>query len=204
MSSFAADMRAGLGQVSDFIPSGFPIPAKVKGYPTPLGATVSAAAEYQTRWAQKSFEQVRWFEGLFTSFYPLGFDPSNYFEKLNILVNTKVTPEVLWNLTPWTWLVDWTLRVGDSIRANQLRANDLLIMHYGYAMETSIYTTESSFSNPTNSGITNFPSQMGMRVTTTRKRRIRANPYGFGIGGAGALSAPQLAILGALGLTKFG
>lgn len=204
MSSFADSFSTGLGVPGGLIPSGFPMPKTVLGYATPLSQDISGA-DYNTRFASKQVERFRWFEGMFTSFYPLGFDPSSYLEKLNVLVNTRVTPEVLWNLTPWTWLVDWNLKIGDSIRANQLRANDLLIMHYGYAMEQTVYTTTSYFENPSNNPPnTIFPAKTGMIVRTTRKRRIRANPYGFGIGGAGALSAPQLAILGALGLTKLG
>ncbi len=200
-STLTWNMRVG-GMTEGLVPIGFPIPKTVLGHPTPLYDAGSSTG-FDTRWAQKSRERRQWFEGVFSSFYPLNFDPSSYIERANILVNTKVTPEVLWNLTPWTWLVDWQLRISDSIRSNQLRANDLLVMHYGYAMETSVYTTASTASVPT--FLPNpypRPYEVSMIARTVRKRRIRANPYGFGIGGAEALNPVQLSILGALGLTK--
>lgn len=155
----------------------------------------------------KTRSSRRWFEGEFSFFYPLDFDPNDYFQRLNALVNTKITPETLWQLAPWSWLVDWNLRIGDSIRSNQLAANDLLVMHYGYAMEHSVYTTELSWR--ATSGVdeknykwNNFPSKGRYFSSTSYKRRLRANPYGFKTGGPSSLSGGQLAILGALGLTK--
>jgi hypothetical protein len=124
-----------------------------------------------------------------------------------VLLNPKITPSTLWELAPWSWLVDWNLRIGDTIRANELNANDLLIMHYGYAMEHTVYTTNMSWratgpltgTNPSFSGV---PTRGGYFATTEYKRRIRANPYGFRTGGTGNLTGGQTAILGALGLTK--
>lgn len=200
-SALSTDVRNGMNFPNGMIPSGFSLPKEVMGFPTPLSGTISSAT-FNSRYAYKRKTVDRWFEGEFSSFYPLGFDPNDYFSRLNVLVNTKLTPETLWNLAPWSWLVDWNLRIGDSIRSNQLRANDLLVMHYGYAMERTVYTTGHAVGSPQNSAGSSLPPVSGMVVTTERKRRIRANPYGFGIGGASALTGSQLAILGALGLTK--
>lgn len=148
----------------------------------------------------------RWFEGEFSSFYPLGFDPTDYFQRLDVLVNNEITPETLWNLSPWSWLVDWHLRIGDSIAANQMAANDLLVMHYGYAMEETVYRTGSTVTTkntpPRFYTYPNYPIHSDTFVTTVYKRRIRANPYGFRVTQQSSLSGGQLAILGALGLTK--
>lgn len=147
----------------------------------------------------------RWFEGSFSSFYPLGFDPDDYLSRANALIKLKLDPETLWNLAPWTWLVDWNLRIGDSIRANQLAANDLLVMHYGYAMEKivdrSAFTASGFFSE--NFSVIGMPNQWSAAAVSQRKRRIRANPYGFTASTPDALTMDQLGILGALGLTKF-
>lgn len=200
---FDVDLRAGQSFPVGLIPTGFPIPSKVMGYQTPFNSSVSNL-QYSSDYAAKRVTKDRWFEGEFSSFYPLDFDPSDYFKRLDVLVNTDVTPEVLWNLTPWTWLVDWNLRIGDSISANQLRANDLLVMHYGYAMERSVYTTTTSLYGPTLNVGDTTPLRASSIIRTTRKLRIRANPYGFTVGGTSGLSASQLAILAALGLTKSG
>jgi len=170
------------------------------------GATVSHAL--------RTTERSRWFEGEFTSFMKLGFDPSNYFDRLDALVNVKLTPDVLWELAPWSWLIDWGLQIGDTIKANELAANDRLVMHYGYAMETtrsrdlvSVDMSACLRSKPATSSYTYYPGldKSATYVSeTVYKRRLRANPYGFRIGGLQGLSASQVAILGALGLTKSG
>lgn len=155
----------------------------------------------------KSRSSRRWFEGEFTSFMPLGFDPTDYFQRLSVLVDPKITPATLWELAPWSWLVDWNLRIGDTIRANEINANDRLVMHYGYAMETTVYATKvdwNTYEKPSGQlTYENRPEFGILRGETTYKRRLRANPYGFRVGGTGSLSGGQSAILGALGLTKF-
>jgi hypothetical protein len=161
----------------------------------------SAATHAKTR------SSKRWFEGEFSTFYPLGFDPNDFFQRLNALIDVKIDPETLWELAPWSWLVDWNLRIGDSIAANQMAANDLLIMHYGYAMETAVYTTEVSWRltgspNGTYHAWSGGPLGGRYFASTTYKRRLRANPYGFKVGGQSSLTGGQAAILGALGLTK--
>lgn len=165
-------------------------------------------------YALRTVETTQWFEGEFTNFFRLGFDPSNYFDRLNELVNVKLTPAVLWELAPWSWLVDWFLRIGDTIKANELAANDLLVMHYGYAMRKTIQRDVLSLrlNNATPSplpttGTYNYilfdkGRDVSFVSVTEHKERIRANPYGFRTGGTSSLSQGQLSILGALGLTR--
>jgi len=171
------------------------------GFGTTTSSTMSATGHLS-----KSRSSRRWFEGEFSSFYPLGFDPTDYMQRLSVLLNPKITPSTLWELAPWSWLVDWNLRIGDTIRANEMNANDLLVMHYGYAMEHTVYTTEVSWrATAGTTGTTKWdglPIKGGYFSTTQYKRRLRANPYGFRVGGSGSLTGGQAAILGALGLTK--
>ncbi len=152
----------------------------------------------------KSRSSRRWFEGEFTNFLPIGFDASDYQQRLSQLLDPRITPSDLWELAPWSWLVDWNLRIGDTIHSNELAANDRLIMHYGYAMEHTVYTTEAHWKAnvAAPAGWSNLPLKGGWFATTQYKRRLRANPYGFRVGGAGSLTGGQYAILGALGLTK--
>lgn len=171
-------------------------------FSTSTSSTMSGQYTYA-----KTRSSSRWFEGEFSSFYPLGFDPSDYMSRLSVLMNWRITPSTLYELAPWTWLVDWSLRIADSIRANEIHANDLLVMHYGYAMETAVYTTSmnwrtTSGPTPSNPSWSGLPLRGGTFATTTYKKRLRANPYGFRVGGGSSLTSGQLAILGALGLTK--
>jgi len=172
---------------------------------TPFGSrigTPSFSSEYSRATLTKSARVERWFEGEFTSFFPLGFNPDSFMDRFNVLVNTKLTPEVLWELAPWSWLVDWNLAIGSTIKANQKAANDLLVMHYGYAMERITYVTSSSIFGPIGSSAQYLPQKANMYQKIVSKRRIRANPYGFRVTADTSFSIDQLAILGALGLTK--
>lgn len=148
----------------------------------------------------------RWFEGEFSSFFPLGFDPTDYFSRLKVLTSTNITPSVLWELAPWSWLIDWQLRIGDTIAANEKAANDLLVMHYGYAMETAVYKTRllyhSTATPRQEADFVGYPKRAFLEATTTYKQRLRANPYGFKVQSSGDLTVEKLAILAALGLTK--
>ncbi len=160
---------------------------------------MAVAADYR-----KTRSSRRWFEGEFSSFFPLGFNADDFRQRLGALINFNITPSVFWELAPWSWLVDWSLHIGDTIRANEKNANDLLVMHYGYAMEETVYSTDLSWraTGSPHSRYTGVPSSAGYSAWTTYKRRIRANPYGFRVGGLGALTGNQAAILGSLGLTK--
>lgn len=178
----------------------------------PMNVGYSAWAPMGDAYFLRTMERSQWFEGEFTSFYSLGFNPDDFLSRWNELVNLKLNPSVLWELAPWSWLVDWFLRIQDSIDANMLANSDKLVMHYGYAMEktilrdlVSISTRPGQTSQPVASEYRyspGLPGKYSFVSETTHMRRIRANPYGFKIGGASGLTNGQLQILGALGLTK--
>jgi hypothetical protein len=122
-------------------------------------------------------------------------------EQADYLLGIGVTPDVVWQVTPWSWLVDWFADIGTLLFNASRLSSDALVLRYGYVMHESIVTREYRASGfvPREGG--EFPSSMGVSYTIHRKERHRATPYGFGID-MGALSATQNAILAALGLTK--
>jgi hypothetical protein len=161
-------------------------------------------------------ERKRWFEGCFTyggvskvdSFGPaLGFGSD-----ADKLYGTALTPDVLWNLTPWSWAVDWFTNAGDLIHNVTNFATAGLVMRYGYMMEETISTYSTVWDDgpfftlaiPGNigSGLKSFRAGSGSRGRkTTTKARAPANPFGFGVGWEG-LSPTQLAITAAIGITR--
>jgi hypothetical protein len=151
--------------------------------------------------------RTSWFEGNFFLLPKIGFDPSNYFSRLDALVDTKITPATLWELAPWSWLIDWFSHVGDSLTLAETLADDRIHAQYGYGMET--YTSLAYFDGTLSPAI---PANIVGGTTPSgsfselyvRKERVRANPFGFIAGGDAALSESQSAILLALGLTKIG
>jgi len=143
----------------------------------------------------------QWFSGAFTYHLP------NYGEGLvgqarraNQLLGLSVTPEVLWNLTPWSWAVDWFSNVGDVIHNVQQMASNGLVLKYGYIMEHSIVSDSYSFSGPTGFKTSDVHPLVVKLVTETKIRR-KATPFGFGLT-LGGLSSTQKAIMAALGMSR--
>jgi len=143
-----------------------------------------------------------WFSGAFTYHMPssntqLGKVISAY-QMYDHLYGIGLTPDVVWNLTPWSWATDWFANTGDVL-SNM--SNAMLygqILRYGYLMEQT--TIIDRYSVRPDEFILG-PGPYEAVVKTTVKRRVRANPYGFGITFDG-LDAYQLSILAALGITK--
>lgn len=146
----------------------------------------------------------RWLEGEFVYLPKAGFDPTKYEERYDTLFKLDLTPADLWQLAPWSWLVDWFFDIGKAIESYETALSNRVLSTYMYAMEETVSTTQVL--------VTDLRGQTGVSYTGprswsfqweySRKRRIRANPFGFTLNPESALTAAQFAILGALGLTK--
>jgi hypothetical protein len=146
-------------------------------------------------------------EGEFVYIPKAGFNPDKYMDRLETLMSVDITPSVLWQLTPWSWLVDWFNDIGGSISSMEAATSNRVLSTYLYAMETTHTTVHRQWTgmkrdNPSFVGLYYGPDRIVQRNTYVRKRRIRANPFGFTGTPNAALSSDQKAILGALGLTK--
>jgi len=140
--------------------------------------------------------QKNWFEANFFLLPKIGYDPSDFVSRLDSLVNTRITPSVLWELTPWSWLVDWGLRIGDALQTAERLADDRVHAQYAYGMRhTTVRRHAKVIENPRNLNLSSA-------TLLEKKERVRANPYGFKVGGYSGLNAWQQSILLALGLTK--
>jgi len=144
-----------------------------------------------------------WFSGAFTyTISPIGSltDEIARIEELtNKLIGFRFTEEAMWNLTPWSWLVDWNVNIGQNIANASALASDGLVMAYGYIMCETRTTHHVSLRGPTlKSGSSNAWNSL---YTNTVKKRIKASPFGFGLNPSG-FSARQWSILAALGFTK--
>lgn len=146
----------------------------------------------------------RWFVGSFTYAVPSSSDSwgrmLGYGSDADHLFGTTLTPDVLWELTPWSWAVDWFSNSGDVIH-NVSQFNQYgLVMRYGYMMEHSIKTTTSSLDRAARPGYRDAKVPPSVQIIESKVRRP-ANPYGFGIGWED-LSPLQLAITAAVGITR--
>lgn len=145
----------------------------------------------------------RWFSGAFT--YIAEVDPDvlktwkGHLQRLQKLYGVKITPEVIWNLAPWSWAADWFTNTGDVMTNLSRFTDDGLVMSYGYTMETSIREITFDMLDVTPIGY-HFP-HLTQTFTVTTKVRRQATPYGFGVD-MGHLSPSQIAILAALGFSR--
>jgi len=120
-------------------------------------------------------------------------------QEFNYLYGARITPEVLWNLAPWSWLSDWKLNLGDNIANAVHLGSDGLVMRYGYLMCETIIDHTFTLSGPVFKSGTTGP--YSLQFTTVRKQRVRATPFGFGLNPS-SFNLKQWSILGALGITK--
>lgn len=116
------------------------------------------------------------------------------------LLGIELSPSVLWNVAPWSWLFDWLFDIGEIIENLEAFKSDGLVMRYGYLMTRTVYKrtltgTDSTRINGTNRGPTSIT------FISERKERTRASPFGFGLDPS-SFTNRQWSILAALGMTK--
>jgi len=123
-----------------------------------------------------------------------------------------VTPEVLWNLIPWSWAIDWFANVGDVMSNMSSNAVNNLVADYAFVMESSqtvrtetVTTSWTGVGSP--GGFYYFPAGSASASvsyeTVQTKNRVAASPYGFGVE-FGSLSNYQLGVVAALGISRWG
>lgn len=156
----------------------------------------------------------KWFDGAFTYYLPSEVDSWTGMlqagSAADKVLGTTLDPSTLWELTPWSWAVDWFSNASELIENLEAFKTGGLVMRYGYMMEESI--VEDTYTLIDDSGL-RYTKSSGVEapiptsavspftlVTKTKQRRP-ANPFGFGLSWEG-LSPLQQAILAALGITR--
>lgn len=139
-----------------------------------------------------------WFEGQF-KFWTRDLPESGVDLKLlSKIFGLKLDPILVWNLIPWSWLVDWYSNVGDVI-SNLCSPGyaDNLVATYAYLMgskESRVRRYITYTSSPA--------LKIERDVVISRKTRRKASPFGFSLDSE-SFSARQWSILAALGITKW-
>lgn len=154
-----------------------------------------------TRYTDR-YQRNTWFSGCYTFEYDPGHlsEISKIATQARILYGLQLTPEVLWNLAPWSWLVDWFANVGPLLHNVSAFQNDQLVLRYGYVMDRhqrSMSVISTTTPKPGNT----LPKYYNVQFQLDWKRRRKATPYGFGIASS-SFTIRQWAILAALGITR--
>jgi len=148
-----------------------------------------------------------WFSGAFVYYIPIGDDVVSQFgghmARANKLFGVKLTPELIWDLAPWSWAVDWFTNVGDNFHNLSAFALDNLVLRYGFVMQRSTITDVYELSGyKLKSNVVGYlPPRLTQTLTSVRKVRRIATPYGFGLNPS-SFSDRQWAILVALGISR--
>jgi len=194
-----SDFRAGSGKVTRV---GYHFPSNTRnGYETGAYGTktvtgVTLGNQNGTKWSREEYDT--WFKGAFTYWVPVGDSAvakaKRFAAEADKLFGVELTPEVLWNLAPWSWAADWFSNAGDIISNVSNFEKDSLVLKYGYVMSRRNYKVVCACP-PTSSR-----TAAGSTYTSHHFRRLKASPYS-GFNATAALSATQSAILVALGIT---
>jgi hypothetical protein len=147
----------------------------------------------------------RSFSGCFTyylePYHPGGDNRRRTTQLANKLLGTRVTPEVLWNLAPWSWAADWFANIGDVLHNVSAFMSDGLLMPYAYVMDYQSITKSYALTGIEIVSEPLFDGVFYQDFTTEVKYRRGANPFGFGLTYDG-LTLRQKAIASAIGLTR--
>jgi len=144
---------------------------------------------------------TRWFKAVYTYYVPPPDTPERYLSDANQLLGAKLTPNMLWNIAPWTWAADWVSNAGDIAANLTYLGTDNLVIHHAYVMERTEVTLRLAYKG---SGVyKSHPEEqiIVQEFTLHNKLRKRATPYGFGLNWDG-FTPKQLAILGALAISR--
>jgi hypothetical protein len=153
-------------------------------------------------------ERKAWFSGAYVVHMPPDMEPVSRLraaaDKLRWDYGVGLDIDTVYNLIPWSWLLDWQLNLGDLITNVAKWQDDAVVLQYGYMMEEtkSTYMVSPVPGSQFNGNTTPIQRCPDMGIKVHKKRRIRATPYGFGLT-YGSLSDYQKAILAAIGITRF-
>lgn len=127
-----------------------------------------------------------------------------------VLALTKVSEATVYELTPWSWLMNWFADFGGLLRYQQAVVNNQIV---ATACGYSVYEEYTGFCHLTDYNLSslagNYPyggvrdyRHLGVysSIQYKRHKRLGANPYS--IGPTWSLTNQQWAILGALGLAR--
>jgi hypothetical protein len=183
-----------------------PVTVSTNSYGTPA-FNLSGASPYVggpgklTRTREETYEY--WFSGAYTYHYEDGDRAVDAMrrkeQEMSRLYGTRINPNLLWELTPWSWAADWVSNTGDVMKNLSALSSDSLVLRWGYIM--CKYTCRDTYLLE---GVSVRGAPKGpysQTFVTQVKKRNKATPYGFGLDPA-TFTTRQWAILGALGISR--
>lgn len=152
---------------------------------------------------QQIEEKSAWSVGEFKIYRPEFDDTPTRFEELRrirrllTLYGANINPSVLWELTPWSWLIDYFTNIGKLVETlTRIEFDSAAAREFFIMQEThSIFNFMQSFNWNSGPMRIDWPRNMWVKL-----RRKADNPFSFR--STVDLTSMQLAILAALGLSR--
>lgn len=143
-----------------------------------------------------------WCSGRFRYFLPEGPRTVEWKKKLlRRMYGFRITPSVMYNLFPWSWLVDYFTNLGSVMDNLSSGVEDRLICDYFYTMTEVTYRARVQVNFSTRQGSVVTPIVCYTEYEGVRKRRHAGGIFGIGLKPED-LSTNQVAILMALGMSN--
>jgi hypothetical protein len=169
----------------------------------------------QKRVIKDSLTTTYRFSGEFCYYIPMGNSPQDTRKReillSHFLYGAAGTPDVIYELIPWSWAADWISNLGDVIsNITDDFLDDGLVANYAYVMGQQTYTQQVIVDGQYLQRTNYYPGSdiveirdftTTLKLTQEIKARSKATPYGFGLSFDG-FSLRQLAILASLGFTR--
>jgi hypothetical protein len=171
-------------------------------YPALTGDFYRDPANSVTTKLWTSVDRDIWFRGQFKYYIPGFHKDLNDLDQYELMMaairhyGLSINPSVVWELTPWTWLVDWFSNAGAVINNISRVMTDQLVSRDACIMGHAKHVAWNDSTIHLNSG----DIHCLWYQTADTKKRLLANPYGFGLS-YDDLSYRQLSILVSLGIT---
>lgn len=165
-------------------------------YPIPVGS-----CDYRI---SRSSSTYAYYSGAFRYYIPDLGDSEWTHRATRALFGDNLTPELLWEVLPWSWLIDWFTNVGDIISNYSSNAVDNETLDSSFVMATVEETLVVEVTPTWLGWFDNYPSgheNLTYSEKSTVKLREVASPFGFGIS-YDSLSTYQKGILAALAISR--
>lgn len=149
----------------------------------------------------------------FAKFEYFAYDPdgflgrlASYEQKARHLLGLNLDPALAWELTPWSWMIDWWLDIGGFLSYQVSVEEDSLACRQSgvvYNRSYDIILRPNVYSSVPGLQISKIDPEQAWNPVwqTSYQRRLPGSPYDMGIDWSG-FSAKRWFILGSLGLTK--
>lgn len=153
----------------------------------------------------QTIEKKQWFSGAFTYHYP-GVVAKDKWARMvadaDRIYGLRPNVDTLWNLMPWSWLLDWFGNTGDVLQNVAMLTEWGQLLRYGYMMETTTCTTTYTAKGISQSQGPLNGEPFSFTLVDITKKRVQATPFGFGVA-FDSLNPYQMSILAAVGITRW-